>query len=861
MNPANPRSWLVSAAVVALGSIAPPAWAQITPDATLPNNSIVLPNGNVLTIEGGTEAGTNLFHSFQDFSIPTGGEAFFNNATNITRIFSRVTGGNISEIDGTLRANGAANLFLMNPSGIIFGENASLEIGGSLFATTAQSIIFNDGIEFRANPANATPLLTMNVPVGLQMGSTPGDITVRGNGHNQTYPQDRTIPFDRTNSTRGLEVASGQTLGLVGGNIFLDRGVLTAPSGRIELGAVGGNRNVGVNLNPTASGWHFGYEGITNFGNIELKERSLVDASGTGSGRIRLQGSRVELLDASTLLIQNLGTLSGGRIQVNATEALEIAGSSLGGVAISDIRSETLGNGNSANIAIDTQQLTLGDGAVVGARTFSSAAGGNIDVIARERIELSGFAPGNPTFSSFIATATVGMTGDAGNVSISTGQLRFSDGSGISSVSVGMGAGGDVTIRATESVELLGLNPLTFTASNLGVFAIGSGDAGRLTIDTARVTIANGAGISSSTLASGAAGDIAINASEFVEVNGQFPTDTVMLPSQISASSELTDPTIRQAFGLPPVPTGESGNLRINTPALRVLNGATVSVRNDGTSGNAGSLEIQANSVLLEDRGSLTAFARDGRGGDIVLETQTLNARNGGQINASTRSGEGGNIELQVPDLQLSNGSFISTEAGGTGSGGNVTLDTDTIALLENSSITANAFEGAGGNIQITTLGLFVTPNSQITASSELGVDGSVSINNPIIDPASGLVALDGDTLNPNTQIQDSCEIAARSRFAITGSGGLPEDPTQNFLGRTVWRDTRLGEIQSNLTPNPAQTTPEASTTPPTPLVEATGWRTNSRGQIELIVASGNLSQSPWQPHLECDSSPHNGRS
>ena len=78
MNPANFYSWLNLAAVLMLEFIAPPASAQMIPDATLPNNSVVLPNGNISIVEGGTEAGTNLFHSFQDFSIPTGGEAFFN---------------------------------------------------------------------------------------------------------------------------------------------------------------------------------------------------------------------------------------------------------------------------------------------------------------------------------------------------------------------------------------------------------------------------------------------------------------------------------------------------------------------------------------------------------------------------------------------------------------------------------------------------------------------------------------------------------------------------------------------------------------------------------------------------------------
>ncbi|MCJ8280779.1 MAG: filamentous hemagglutinin N-terminal domain-containing protein, partial [Rivularia sp. ALOHA_DT_140] len=172
-------SGLVSS-LLTLGIILP-ALSQVTSDGT--TNTSISPNGSNFDILDGIQKGNNLFHSFEEFSIPQGSSAIFKNSTDIVNIINRVTGGNISNIDGLIKANGSANLFLINPAGIVFGENASLNIGGSFFATTAESILFKDGFEFSAvNPKNQ-PLLTISTPLGLQMGSNSGNIEVQGSGH------------------------------------------------------------------------------------------------------------------------------------------------------------------------------------------------------------------------------------------------------------------------------------------------------------------------------------------------------------------------------------------------------------------------------------------------------------------------------------------------------------------------------------------------------------------------------------------------------------------------------------------------------------------------------------------------------
>ncbi len=217
--------------------------AQVVPDGTLPNNSHVTSNANTFVIEGGTEKGSNLFHSFGEFSVPTGKAAYFNNNMKVENIFSRVTGSSISSIDGLIGANGAANLFLLNPNGILFGPNAVLNIGGSFLGSSASLIKFADGTHFSAKTPQSTDLLTLSVPLGLQFDPHSGAIQVQGNGHTLTSADPIFSPLRRSGQRIGLAVRPGKTLALVGGDLSLGGGNISAIGGRIELGSIGTKKN------------------------------------------------------------------------------------------------------------------------------------------------------------------------------------------------------------------------------------------------------------------------------------------------------------------------------------------------------------------------------------------------------------------------------------------------------------------------------------------------------------------------------------------------------------------------------------------------------------------------------------------
>lgn len=729
------------------------SFAQIAPDPTLSAESSVVTPNLVINgmqsdrIDGGAKRGTNLFHSFQEFNIESGRGAHFTNPDQVTNILTRITGTNPSHINGTLGVLGNANLFFVNPNGIVFGPSARLQLNGSFLGSSASSINFADGNTFSATNLQTAPLLTVSVPVGLGLSSNSGAIRVQGRGHS-LYVLDPTFsPFVGAGSSlTGLRVQPGKTLALVGGDVDLEGGTLTAVQGRIELGSVSSGV---VSLSPSLSGWNLGYEGVQSFQDIRLSERALADTSGLGGGNIQFVGRRVMLTDGSIAGIQNRGFQPAGSISVNASESLEVVGTASDGSLASSIFNETLGTGNGGDIAISTKRLLVQDGGGIFTRTFSAASGGNLTVNASGLVQLTGFSIDNPSYRSSIATVTY-SSGRGGDLTVSTERLIVLNGAFTAGAAFGTASGGDVMVNATESVELIGYEPSLFSPSTLGASTLNTGDAGKLTINTRRLVVRDGGRVDASTGASGDAGSVTINASESVDVSGTVPGSRN--PSLVTSSANILDPAFQQLYRLPPVPSGASGDVTINTERLSVRDAGLISVRNDG-SANAGTIRVNANSIVLENLGSITA---------------------------ATASGEGGNIFLQAQNLQLHHNAAITATAGGSGNGGNLTIDTGTLTALENSDITANAIQGSGGNIQISTQGIFRSADSDITASSELGISGAVQVTALSLDQQNALVAQAINLVSTQQIVAGSClarRNAQQAVFIVTGNGGLPENP------------------------------------------------------------------------------------
>ncbi|QIR40892.1 filamentous hemagglutinin N-terminal domain-containing protein [Tolypothrix sp. PCC 7910] len=501
--------------------------AQVTIDGTL--NTTVTQSSNDFSILNGSAAGNNLFHSFQQFSVPTGGSATFDliNTPNISNIFSRVTGGTISHIDGMIRTinnNNPVSLFLLNPSGIMFGQNASLNISGSFVGTTADSIKFADGFKFNATEATPLPLLTMSVPVGLQMGANAGKISSQGTPALNFW-------------FRPSQIFKAQTVALVGSQIDINNTSLANPDGRVELWAL---QNAEVGLNNQA-GLQFTSPTAADWGIVTLKQSSLIDTTGINGGAINIRGRGLRLQDGSGIASATNKFGQGEGITVKTTEFVDLLGASASeNYETAGLFTSVFGTGAKAgDISIETERLRIANGAWLQSinngfnfdfSTFqltpiTDSSTGNITVRAKD-VEVNGYNPFISPFTNIAnfrpsAITTLVNGGDrnnSGKITIEADRVRLLNGGRISTDLLGFGSittgkSGDISIQASESLDIQGVTPSGLTGaviSSIQPYADGQG--GNITINTGYLKIADGGTVSSALSGAGKAGNIEINA-------------------------------------------------------------------------------------------------------------------------------------------------------------------------------------------------------------------------------------------------------------------------------------------------------------------------------------------------------------
>ncbi|MEM6449210.1 MAG: filamentous hemagglutinin N-terminal domain-containing protein [Cyanobacteria bacterium P01_D01_bin.105] len=807
-------------------------------------------SGNSCSITGGlrsTDNTSNLFHSFSNFNVDTGVTVTFEDP-GVTNIFSRVTGNTLTNIDGELKVDGSANLYLLNPNGIVFGNNASLDIPGSFLATTASSILFENNQEFNATNQTTQSLLSVSVPIGLQFGTNSAPITVSGDGHALTY-NSRSSTISRTLPSTGLIAASGQTLALLGGSVSLQSGNLVSQNGSIQIGSIGSEET--VNLNANSNGWDFDYSEVSNFQDVSLTQQASIDVSGSNAGNVQINAQNISFREGSAIFskVEDSGD---GHIILNASNNISVIGESISTTqpmltgTFVEIGTNATGNGNSS-IIVNANTVDITQTGQIGIGMAGTGTSGVVNVTA-ETVNVDGGDAANPSliYAAVLPAYRIGgaALGKGGDLTINAEQLNVTNGAQITTSTFDGGDAGNLTINAND-VRVVGRNPsenVTAVSSIRSASEIaplgfvlnsqtpptprfpsvaeGSGNSGSLILNTERLLVSDTAQVGVSTLSNNLGGSLVVNASESVELRG--------------GDSNGRSGLFASALGDRRVPvnsTGTGGSITVNTQQLDVLDGATINV---STSPSA-------------SQTSGNAKPSEGTAGNIDINATSVNIKNGSLITADTSAGERANINIQSESVVLREGGQITTNATGTATGGNISLNTEALIAFENSDITANAVDNFGGRIVInspTIIGTAyreqLTSESDITATSELGpaFSGSVELNSPEVDPTDGTVELP-EGLNVEDQIVAACEKIDANTFIATGRGGLPEGSGQISTGQSLWQDFRLLERNNLLSKDNSHNAESAlvetnTATRTTEIVEAQGWAIDKNGKVVL---------------------------
>ncbi|MBW4447192.1 MAG: filamentous hemagglutinin N-terminal domain-containing protein [Spirirestis rafaelensis WJT71-NPBG6] len=767
----NRWGWLLAIAMSTTGyayalceySWANSAIAQISADTTLPTNSIVTPQAQILNITGGTRAGSNLFHSFQEFSVPTGGTAFFNNALDISNIISRVTGNSISNIDGLIRANGSANVFLLNPNGIIFGNNASLNVGGSFVGSTANAIQFGTAGIFSATTPNApTPLLTINPSALLFLQPSPAAITSRS-----TAPAGMNLAGVEVT---GLRVPDGRSLLLVGGDVNLDGGSLRAYNGRIELAGLAAPGNIGLNF--AGNILSLGVLNDVQRANVSLTNSAELNVRGSDAGAIAINAQNLSLARASKVragIDTGNGTTESkaGDVDINATGTTTLTDDSF----IANVpQPSSVGKGG--NINITTGWLALINGSGLNTTNFGQGDGGNINLNVRDALTLSGV--GQTGISAILSTVQPQAVGKGGNINIIAGSVSLADGSQLTASTYGQGDAGNISIQARDFVSLAGSNSTIFNNIESG----GVGNGGNINITAPSLTLQDGAqlqaGLRGTDIQNNLPGGRGNGGNINIDVSGAV---TLAVPNNNSATAIFTD--------LENGAQGNGGNINIKSGSLSLGEGTFINASTAGN-GNAGNIFVQArDAISLKDSSSIFSTVNAGavgNGGNITIDAASVSLTNGSEFNSRTFGqgnagnitinardtvsfdgqeknggifsraitavigdavGKAGDIQIATSSLKLTNGAFLSSGTLGKGDGGNITIDArDTVTFDSGSSassIVGSAGIGKGGNIRVTTGSLSVTNGAALSTSvSGQGEAGNITVE------ARDKVSLDG---------------------------------------------------------------------------------------------------------------------
>jgi filamentous hemagglutinin family protein len=748
--------------------------AQLVPDDSLgKESSRVNPSVDRDLIEGGAIRNNNLFHSFKEFNVNSSQKVYFTNPDNITNILTRVTGSNASKIFGTLGVNGNANLFLINPNGMIFGDNSKLDITGSFSATTAESI-FIDNYEFNAVNPNETPLLKINLTPGLQYGKINPESEIENRGI--------------------LKVGENQNLTLLGGRVN-HQGSLIAPGGKVELS--GDDINLTGNVDTRAlngevgtllidpkniliaEGGDFSGDDISQnlaVNNVILQANNDItvddDITGIGTNNLTLEAGRSLTIGENRNIF-----LIGGSFNAKINDENALASERDTGIAEFRMnpQSSIITNGGEVNIVSgsfgNTSQINTAFGAIITGNPNGN--GGNINISAIGDVTTGFMASGflndsslGLVISDFVPIPTQPGTDKAGDINISSSNGNIFSTNFV--LANALNQGGDITFDAAGNLTLEAPGEVTRIGniSNVGL------KSGEITLRSGNTLLANdiriitrhsgdgkGKGINlfGKSIIVDFSSIVSLTRNESQEAqlglvqNGE--TGDVLLEATDEILIRNSNVSTNADFG-----TASSGNLNLNTRRLRIIKSENVDFPNslgiftssdDNSTGNGGDININASEsieIIGEIPGSFilnaetfnfddsalitTTAAGGGKSGNLMIDTQRLVVRDNAAISTFPFNGTGGDLTINATDIFLQGKAIILTGTLGQQNAGNLTINTDKVTLLDGASILASSFgEGDAGEFNFS-VGELSIRNGSLVSSSTIaqGNSGNLTI-------------------------------------------------------------------------------------------------------------------------------------
>ncbi|RUT07711.1 hypothetical protein DSM106972_019710 [Dulcicalothrix desertica PCC 7102] len=882
---------------------APSSHAQVTRDDSLgKENSVITPIGNGIDlINGGAQRGNNLFHSFGQFNIGSGQSVYFSNPTGVQNIMTRVTGGNASTILGTLGVNGAANLFLINPSGIIFGKDARLDIRGSFVGTTANKVQFGEQGFFSATNPEAPALLTVNPSALL---------------YNQINPQPIQSQAQRL-------IKLGNSLLLVGGAVNLNNSAILNSGGRVELGGLSEAGTVGLVFDQ--DGIRLDFPKDTARADTSIAN-SIINVVSNDKGNISLYGRNIDIFKSSLQTsTKELATArsQAGKITINATGAISLTQAKLANSFAPQTNSNAVIPGG--DIIIDANSLSLKQNSSIGTVSLGQGDAGNIIINTRGAITVEG--------GLIASTTDVGAVGKAGNVDINTGSLFLKNGSMLGSVPFATGASGNVTINSRDTIVVDGKGLDGIPSGIFSTLFGREGKGGNIKITTNSLYVKNGSTISSATNAKGDAGNIQIDARDTVVVDGMGKPTTITSAVSPNAEGKAGDININtdslfvrntayintSTFG-----KGSAGDITINARNEIVLDGANQNVDASGIAsivsnrakGEGGDIRINADSLTITNRmGVTTSSLGGGNAGDIIVKTRgditfanksALSTAAYGPVNAGkvvidsggtiyfdktsgilaaaislrdyidtvkrsgatvedlqqlelalslfpSQTGNANDIEINARSLQLDNNSTIGTFTT-SGNGGNIRLQLkDLLLLRRNSGISTTAGisdqGGNGGNITIDVPFIVAVgkENSNITANAFTGNGGNINIKTQGL---FGIEARPEDLLN-SSDITASSELGVQGQILIQQPEVQPTQAIIELPEEVVDATRQVAQICPRIPgakPLGEFTITGRGSLPPNPLDMMPG--TTTQRALASLDEKAKVSNMPQQPQL-----------